>query len=506
MARRRAGPVTAIALALIVAGAIYFTSSLKFVHGDAVSIALAALAGTVLVYLVLNVDPAWILTAGIVTTMFAGHWEHFGLSTTVSPHRVLIITGLLAVMLRAPGARDRPRIEFRPVHFVLAAALAYAVISAIAAGTLERSNAHFLLLDEFGLLPFLVFLIAPVAFATERQRRILLGSLVAAGGYLALTALFEKLKLRELVFPKYINDPNVGTHFDRARGPFVEAGANGLALYACAIAAAIAVTLWREPWQRACAAAVVVLSTVGVLSTVTRSVWIAAIAGTFVAIATTPGLRRFLIPITAAGVTAVLLAFALIPGVEKQARDRESNKGSVQERQNTTAAGLRMIADRPLLGFGWDRQNDNIEPYFRLDPNIPLKGQQAGFHNVYLQYGVSLGVLGLGLWLLGAGMAMGGALSRRAPPTTRPWQIGLKAFAVAWGILALSSPTSYSFSTFLLWTWAGVATGPSLRRVVTPAPHRNGGPPTGNGGPPSGNGRPSPGRPAWVPVSTSARS
>ena len=499
MARRRAGPITAIALALVVAGAIYFASTLRFVHGDAISLALAAVAGTVLVYLVLNVDPAWILTAGIVTTMFAGHWEHLGLSTTVSPHRVLIIAGLFAVLVRAPGARDRPDIEFRPVHFVLAAALAYALISAIVAGTLERSNAHFLLLDDFGLLPFLVFLIAPVAFATERQRRILLGSLVAAGGYLALTALFEKLKLRGLVFPDYINDPNVGTHFDRARGPFVEAGANGLAMFACAIAAAIAVTLWREPWQRACAGAVVVLSSVGVLCTVTRSVWIAAIAGTFVAVATTPGLRRYLIPIAAAGVTCVLLAFALIPGVEKQARDRESNKGSVQERQNTTAAGIRMIADRPLLGFGWDRQNDYIEPYFRLDPNIPLTGQSAGFHNVYLQYGVGLGLLGLGLWLLGGAMAVGGALSRRAPPTLRPWQIGLKALVVAWAVLALSSPTSYSFSTFLLWTWAGVATGTSARRVVVPAPYRN-------GGSPNGNGRPDPGRPAWVPVNPSARS
>jgi putative inorganic carbon (HCO3(-)) transporter len=245
------------------------------------------------------------------------------------------------------------------------------------------------------------------------------------------------------------------------------------------------VTLWREPWQRACAAAVVVLSSVGVLITVTRSVWLAAIAGAFVAVATTPGLRRFLIPITAAGVTAVLLAFALIPGVEKQARDRQSNKGSVQERQNTTAAALRMIADRPLLGFGWDRANDNIEPYFRLDPNIPPKGQNAGFHNVYLQYGVTLGVLGLALWLLGGAMALVGALSRRAPPSLRPWQIGLKAFVAAWAVIALSSPTSYSFSTFLLWTWAGVATGVSARQAhLRYTPHSNGGPPSANGRPP----------------------
>jgi putative inorganic carbon (HCO3(-)) transporter len=488
MTRRRAAPLTAIALALIAAGAAYFTFRLGFVRHDAVSITLAAVGAAVLVYLVLAVDPAWILSAGLVTTMFSGHWGELGLSTTASPHRILLVVGLLAVIARAPGARDRPPIEFRGVHFVLAAALGYALVSAFVAGTLSRSNAHFVLLDEFGLLPFLMFLVAPVAFATERQRRILLGSLVAVGGYLAVTAILERLKITELVFPRYINDPHVGTHFGRARGPFVEAGADGLALFACSVAAAVALTLWRRPWQRVCAAIVVVLAPVGLLLTVTRSVWLAAVVGTFVAVVTTPGLRRLAVPIAAFGVGAVLVAFALIPGVRDQVRERQSNKGSVQERQNTTAAGLRMIADRPLIGFGWDRGNDRIEPYFRLDPNIPLKGQAAGFHNVYLQYGVGLGVIGLGLWLLGIAMAIGGALGRDAPPTVRPWQVGLKAFIGAWAIVGLSTPGSYSFSTFLLWTWAGVAMGAARPRAhLVPTPYRNGGPPGGNGGPPRGD-------------------
>jgi O-antigen ligase len=485
MTRRPAAPVTAVALALVAAGAAYFAFKLGFLSHRAVTVSFVVVGGAMLAYAVLRLDPAWILTAGIVTTMFAGHWAELGVGTG-SPHRILLVTGLLAVMLRAPGARDRPPIEFRPVHFVLAAALGYALVSAVAAGTIGRSSARFTLLDDYGLLPFLMFLVAPVAFATERQRRILLGSLVAVGGYLAVTALLERLKVTALVFPSYISDPNVGTHFGRARGPFVEAGADGLALLACAVAAAIALVLWRRPWPRAGAAVVLVLAPVGLLLTVTRSVWLAAVIGTFVAIATTPGLRRFLIPIAVAGVTAVVLSFALIPGVSQQARDRQSDQGSVQERQNTTAAGLRMIAARPLIGFGWDRGNDAIDPYFRLDPNIPLKGEQAGFHNVYLQYGVNIGLLGLGLWLLGGGMAMGAALLRRAPPTVQPWQVGLKAILAAWATVALSSPLSYSFSTLLLWTWASVTLGTSPRPVTVPSTqHSNGGPPSSNGRPPA---------------------
>jgi hypothetical protein len=70
---------------------------------------------------------------------------------------------------------------------------------------------------------------------------------------------------------------------------------------------------------------------------------------------------------------------------------------------------------------------------------------------------VSLGVLGLALWLLAGGMAVAGAFMGRAPPGVRPWQIGLKAIVLSWVIVGLTSPSSYIFSTVLVWTWAGVA-------------------------------------------------
>jgi O-antigen ligase len=302
-----------------------------------------------------------------------------------------------------------------------------------------------------------MFLVAPVAFATARQRTILLGSLVGAGAYLAVTAVLEKLELYDLVVPSYIGDRFVGTHFGRSRGPFLEAGANGLALYACAAAAAIGLVLWRAPRQRAIATAVAALAPIALLLTVTRSIWLAGIAATVVAMATTPGLRRFLVPVALAGAAAVLVAFTVIPGLAKQAEDRQEDKNPVYERENTTAAGLRMVAARPLLGFGWQRADEEMEPYFRLDPDRPLIGANAGFHNLYLEYGVSLGLVGLAVWLLGGALAVRSAFVGRAPPSVRPWQVGLKAVLVAWIIVGLSTPLAYLFSTVLLWTWAGVA-------------------------------------------------
>ncbi|HEX8053490.1 MAG TPA: hypothetical protein VF517_10900, partial [Thermoleophilaceae bacterium] len=264
--------------ALVLAGLAYFATEAELLTTSTRQTALLVVALVVLLHLALTVDPAWLLSAGIISTMFAGNWASLGLNASVGPHRVLLGAGILAVLLRAPPARDRPPLQLDHAHFALAAALAFAVVSAIWVGTLEGSRSQYVLLDQFGILPFGLFAIAPVAFYTDRQRMILLGGLVVTGAYLSVTAVLEKLELYDLLVPSYIGDPSVGQHFGRARGPFAESAAMGLALYACAVAAAIALVVWRRPGPRALAAAVVVAAPVGLLLTVTRGVWVAGIA------------------------------------------------------------------------------------------------------------------------------------------------------------------------------------------------------------------------------------
>jgi O-antigen ligase len=207
------------------------------------------------------------------------------------------------------------------------------------------------------------------------------------------------------------------------------------------------------------------------LLTVTRGIWLAAIVGTALVLITTAELRRFILPIVATGTLLVVASFALIPGLARQASERQKAKSPVYERQNTSAAGLRMVADRPLLGFGWDRANDRLEPYFTLQPNIPLIGLNAGLHDIYLQYLVALGAAGFGIWLLGGLLAFGGALGKRAPPDIRPWQIGLKGVLAASLIVGVTTPSAYIFTTTLFWTlggivWGATATATSPARAV----------------------------------------
>jgi O-antigen ligase len=279
---------------------------------------------------------------------------------------------------------------------------------------------------------------------------------VATGAYLSLTALLEKLKLTELVVPSYIGDPGVGTHWGRSRGPFVEAVANGLALYACAVAAAIAFAVWRRPILRALAACVAVLCLLGVQLTVTRAVWLGAAVATAFVLIGAPQLRRYLVPAATVGLCLVLAAFTVIPGLADQAQDRQADKSPIWERKNSNSAALRMIAERPALGFGWYEHNAESEPYFRMSPTFPLSGQSAGLHNLFLTYAVGLGLVGFGLWLLAAALAIGGAMRRRAPPALEPWRIGLGAIVGCYIVAGIAGPLAYLYPTLLVWTWAGV--------------------------------------------------
>ena len=126
------------------------------------------------------------------------------------PDRLVLVAGVLALLLRAPGAQDRAAIRIEPIHWLLGVTLLVAAVSALAAGTLFSNSAFFQLFDRFGIAPFAMFVLAPVAFHSEAQRKVLLGALVVVGAYLGLTALFETVGPTSLVFPKYVLDPAFG--------------------------------------------------------------------------------------------------------------------------------------------------------------------------------------------------------------------------------------------------------------------------------------------------------
>ena len=422
-----------------------------------VAAALCAIAAAA--YLVWYVEPVYIFCAAIVLSPVSGNWQELGIPGFAAPDRLLLVTAITAVVIRAPGARDRPPLKPEPVHWLMLAAVAFAGVSAIVVGTLFERASFFKLFEAFGALPYLAFLFAPLVFRTTRERDILLRTLVFLGLYLAVTTLAERLKIDALVFPKYILDPYVGTHVGRGRGPFVEAVTNGYAQYVCAVACAIGYMRWRytQPTFAWFSVGVAGLALSGAFLSQQRSVWLGAAVATVVAATTIGEARKHAPAILSMLALVVGGSLLLIPGLATQVQERGNNQETVWDRKNLVRASVNMVEERPLFGFGWDEFPRQSPDYFEQADDYPLTENitRAGVHNVALNYAADLGLVGLLLWTGALIVGVGGALTTRGPPDLMLWRAGLLAVAVCYVIVSNFVPPSV-FPNLSLWLWAGV--------------------------------------------------
>ena len=75
-----------------------------------------------------------------------------------------------------------------------------------------------------------------------------------------------------MIFPRFILDPSLGIYTDRARGPFLQAVANGVTLNMLGLIALAAIA--RGRLRGALAAIFLAALPLAILATKTRSVWI----------------------------------------------------------------------------------------------------------------------------------------------------------------------------------------------------------------------------------------
>ncbi len=467
----------------IVALALTYEAKPHLLHGRLlVLMPLALLAGVLLVRWLWEQPPAVAMCAAIALSVFSGAWGQIGLSGAPLD-RLLLVIVLLQFLLRAPGVAHAPRPQLRGIHLLMCLTVLYAVVSSVAAQTLANQTNSLALLDQLGAAPYLMYLLAPAVFNGARERNLLLATLVGVGAYLGFTAIFESLGPHALVFPRYIAHVDRELPGERAGGPFQSSVTEGFATFACAVAAVIALRLWRTQRARHFAAASACACFCGCFLTLERSVWIAAVLGALLAALASASGRRWLLPGALACTVAIGGALVVIPSLASKTSARASNQRSVWDRKNQTAAGLRMVAAKPLFGFGWGRYTRDGLDYFRQAADYPLSGfapnvsglslRPLPLHDTYLSYAVELGLVGLLLWLATLVWGVGGAIFARGSPALRTWKLGLIAVAVFFVVVAAFNPYQQDFPVLLLWIWAGVAVGgPSLamqeRRVRAP--------------------------------------
>lgn len=485
-----------VAIGLATLATIYVKAP-QLLRGDSLFFVVLGLVLLLLVAaLVWELPPAMLVCGGLALTVFSGNWTTMGLpGFPFVPDRILLVVALLALALRSPGAASLPRTRVTGVHLLMMIVVLYTVCSAVLAGTISNRSAIFGLLDRVGIVPFVIFFAAPAIFPTARERGWLLATLVATGAYLGVTAIFESIGPHALVFPRYIAVLDAARATGQATGPFAAVVSEGFACYACAIAAVIACRQWRG-WWRWLAAAVALITTLGSFLSLERGVWIGAVAGAIAVALVAREVRRWLVP--GICLCALVIGSAIMfSSVGAATTSRINDQLPVWDRENQTAAALRMVQAKPLLGFGWYNYVNTATPYFRLASNYPLTGfpgsnvrgitgtgpnlatgasGQTGslleLHDTYLDYAVELGLVGACLWVVCVISGLGAGIFARGSPELRPWRLGLLALTVCFLVIAAVDPLSQNFVELLLWLWAGIAaSGVCVSRRV-PSPDR----------------------------------
>lgn len=80
------------------------------------------------------------------------------------------------------------------------------------------------------IVPFALFHLAALIFRDERRLELFETFSLAVLAYLCFTSIAFLVGAKFLIFPRFILDQSLGYHVDRARGPLLQAVANGVSL------------------------------------------------------------------------------------------------------------------------------------------------------------------------------------------------------------------------------------------------------------------------------------
>jgi O-antigen ligase len=304
------------------------------------------------------------------------------------------------------------------------------------------------------IVPFCLFHIAVLVFRGQKERKHFEIFALFALAYLIFTGIAFLTGVHSLIFPRFILDESLGFHADRARGPFLQAVANGVSLNLLAILASV-----LPEKRRRIVSLLWFLMPLAILATMTRAVWI-SFALSVVVLGFRSKQRRL------RTACVVLIACGLLVGLavglndhslKNALWDRTEERGPVDARMAVYNAGWAMFQERPLAG--WSTGNMYTELARRME-GYHLR--TFYIHNTYLAVLVEFGLPGFFLYaILFINLFR---VARRGPQQ----EIGtVAALRQVWPVLlcvylfnAFFVDMAYQFVIGLLFTAAGMLCAP----------------------------------------------
>lgn len=393
----------------------------------------------------------WLFALGLAANMFSGFSGELGLP--IGLDRILLPSALLLALFDGRFTWWRAR----SVHVAWILMALIATTSAVTIGYRGGIDTLFSLLDRI-YLPALLCAFAPYFLGTAARRGLLLRMLTLMALYLGTTTVLESVGLYGVLFPRYIahyrSAVEASHEVVRAGGPFLFGEANGMALAMCGFAAILLALTTGGGW-RMLAAAAGPLALAASIATMTRSVWLGVVLGLVAVACTRWSWIKWLPVVGFAGVIALGVGAVAFPQFAADVATRASTSQSLFDRASTNEAALRILAQRPLTGIGWEQFVHIGSDFARQSDTLPLGATKIPVHNVFLGRGAELGIPGLMAFVFTLIAGPLAALTRPLRPDLVGWQLLLLAVFSVWFVVSMTSPNPYPLPTFLLWTITG---------------------------------------------------
>lgn len=358
--------------------------------------------------------------------------------------RIAFLLLLFVVGLRTLLLRDR-----FPCVFSISIPMLALTLLAVAGNWQEHAFAaeDWSLVAAKFVVPFILFHLAGLIFTDDSRIRQLEIFCLATLAYLCFVSIAFLLGATELIFPKFILDGSIEMHADRARGPFLQAAANGITLNLLGLVLLDRLSRARIRW--ALAASLLLALPVAVFATMTRSVWLSFLLS-LLAIALTAEqkqLRRASLYIVL-GATAVLGVTLAQAAFRRAFQERFEDQQTVDFRLAVYQLSWDMFREKPLLGWGQGQFGREIEA--RISDYRP---ENYAAHNTYIEVLVEHGAVGIALyaWVFISLFRLG----KKSRWFHTAWPIFLGVYLLNACFVVMN----YQFVNALVFTFAGVLAG-----------------------------------------------
>ena len=361
--------------------------------------------------------------------------------------------GLLVLAVVGKAIVLRQRIVRMERATLLMVALTVLAVASVAGQPFD--NQTWSLIAAKFIVPFTLFHLAGTVFTEERFIRQFEIFALLVLAYLSFTAVAFLSGAKQLIFPHFILDASLGYHADRARGPLLQAVANGVSLNLLGL---LAWHSFRRGTVRGVKAALLLASVpVAILATMTRAVWLSfgATMLWLIVRSRNGNLRKACL-----GLAIVCGAGFLIVGSSPELRstltERMEERGPVDFREAVYAGSWQMFLERPLTGWGINQMPSELARHVS-----GYKERVLYPHNTYLELLVEHGIAGLALyawlmweiWRLGCGSIPRGESSVFLDQHFHSlWPLLLGVYWINAALVVMN----YQFVNGLLFTMAGM--------------------------------------------------